>query len=296
MPSIDRFPLTAFGTGRTIRRAGSGSEGDVVLPSESQSTPGNPGIETSPKDVGAVVNALRIMRCLAGSTAPMGVAAVARATGISTSTCFNILRTLDRWRFASFNPADKTYRLGLAMAEMAAGLVGTDHAELIRPELERLALNYGTLILLWRFTDDNHLVLIDRAHSRTALRVEIAVGYRHPMLAGAIGRCVAASLRLPPAELRRRFAGLRWQSPIPFATFQAQVREAGERGWAIDQGDLFRGITAVAALVPDGQGRPRFGFSGVSITGQQGMEQLEALGRELVELATLVGRSLFPPA
>ena len=95
------------------------------------------------------------------------------------------------------------------MAELAAGLVGTSHAELIRPELERLALNYETLILLWRFMNGNHLVLVDRAHSQAALRVEIAIGYRHPMLAGAIGRCVAANLCLSEAELRQRFAGLR---------------------------------------------------------------------------------------
>jgi DNA-binding IclR family transcriptional regulator len=61
--------------------------------------------------VGAVVHALQIMRCLAASAAPLGAAAVARATGISTSTCFNILRTLTRAWFASFNPADKTCRL-----------------------------------------------------------------------------------------------------------------------------------------------------------------------------------------
>ena len=249
-----------------------------------------------PRDVGAVVNALQILRCLAASTAPVGVAAVARATGISTSTCFNILRTLARARFASFDPAGKTYRLGLAMAEMAAGLVGVSQAELIRPELERLALNHEMLILLWRFTDDGHLVLIDRAHSQTALRVEIAVGYRHPMLAGAIGRCAAARLRLPTAELRRRFAALRWQAPMPFAVFQDQVRQAGERGWAVDEGNLFRGITAVAALAADGAGRPRFGFSGVVITAQGSAARLDALGRDLVELAALVERSLFAPA
>ncbi|MDG7115625.1 helix-turn-helix domain-containing protein, partial [Streptococcus pneumoniae] len=93
-------------------------------------------------DVGAVAHAIRILRHLAGATAPLGVAAVARGTGISPSTCFNILRTLARARFVAFNDSDKTYSLGLAVAELAAGLIGVSHAELIRPELERLALNH----------------------------------------------------------------------------------------------------------------------------------------------------------
>lgn len=266
---------------------------DAVLKSETQLQ-----TETekagAQRDVGAVVNALRILQFLAASTAPVGVAGVARGTKISTSTCFNILRTLVRARFASFHTGEKTYTLGLAMAELASGLVGVSHAELIRPELERLALNYETLILLWRVTDDNHLVLIDRAHSQAAIRVEIGMGYRLPMLGGAIGRCVAAALDLSPTELRRQFAALRWQSPPPFAAYQAEVEEAREAGWALDDGMFYRGLTTVAALVADHEKRPRFGISGVSIAGQQPHQRLQELGRDLRDLATLLSASLFP--
>jgi len=268
---------------------------DAVLMAELQLKARSDKATGPQRDVGAVVNALRILQFLAASTAPVGVAAVARGTKISTSTCFNILRTLTRARFVSFHLAEKTYTLGLAMAELASGLIGISHAELIRPELERLALNYETLILLWRVTDDNHLVLIDRAHSQTAIRVEIGMGYRLPMMAGAIGRCVAAALPLTATELRRRFAALRWQSPPSFAAYQADVAKARETGWALDDGMLYRGLTTVAALVVDDERRPRFGFSGVSIAGQQTQARLDDLGRDLRELAALVGTSLFPP-
>ena len=240
----------------------------------------------SQRDVGAVVNALRILQFLAASNTPVGVAAVARGTRISTSTCFNILRTLARARFVSFHTTEKTYALGLAMAELTSGLLGVSHAELIRPELERLALNYETLVLLWRVTDDNHLVLIDRAHSHAAIRVEIGIG--------ALGRCVAAAVQLPPTELRRRFAALRWQLPPTFAAYQADVAKAQETGWALDDGALYRGLVTVAAVVADQEDRPRFGFSGVSIAGQQSQARGEGGGRDLRELATLVGLSLFP--
>ena len=143
--------------------------------------------EKTPGDVGAVVHALRILRCLAASTAPVGVAVVARDTGISPSTCFNILRTLSRAGFATFRTDDKTYTLGMGVAELATGLVGISHAELLRPELERLALNYEMLVVLWRVTDDHHLVLLDRAFSETAVRVEMRVGLRLPGFGGGGG-------------------------------------------------------------------------------------------------------------
>lgn len=247
------------------------------------------------RDVGAVVHAIRILRYLADATAPLGVAAVARGTGISPSTCFNILRTLARARFVAFHSVDKVYSLGMAVAELAAGLVGISPVELIRPELERLALNYDMLIVLWRVTDDSHIALVDRAHSLTAVRVEMRVGLRLPTLVGAVGRCFAAVSDLPETELRRRFGALRWQSPPSFEAYLADVALAGKQGWARDDGNLYRGLITAAALVTDQTSRPRFGISGITIAGQHSSETIDRLGAELKQVCDFIGTSLFPP-
>ena len=256
--------------------------------------PEAPGRDKAPGDVGAVVHALRILRCLAAATAPVGVATVARDTGISPSTCFNILRTLARAGFATFRTTDKTYTLGIGIAELATGLVGISHAELLRPELERLALNYEMLVVLWRVTEDNHVVLLDRAASQTAVRVEMRIGLRLPRLVGAVGRCVAAALDLPEDELRRAFAMLRWQDPPPFDAYLADVRRARQTGWAFDDGNLYRGLQTVAAIVRDREGQPRFGVSGITIAGQHTQGLLERLGKDLHGVARFAGASLFP--
>lgn len=249
---------------------------------------------TAQREVGAVVHATRILRHLAAATAPLGVASVARGTGISPSTCFNILRTLARSRFVAFREQDKTYTLGLAVAELSAGLVGISHAELMHPEIERLASAYDILIVLWRVTQDDHIVLIDRAFTHTAVRVEMEPGLRLPMLVGAVGRCVAALLNLPEDELRRRFATLRWQAPPSFADYAAETRLARERGWGRDDGQLYRGLVTVASLAGDRDGQPRFGFSGITINGQHPPETLARLGEDLRGVAQLASESLFP--
>src|SRR3546814_1962140 len=82
--------------------------------------------------------------------------------------------------FVSFREADKTYRLGLAVAELAVGMIGSSHLDLIRPEIERLALNHGMLIALWRITDDGHIVVLDRAFGADMVRVDMRVGSRLP--------------------------------------------------------------------------------------------------------------------
>jgi DNA-binding IclR family transcriptional regulator len=249
---------------------------------------------TGQRDVGAVVHAIGILRHLSTATAPLGVAAIARGTGISVSTCFNILRTLTRARFVSFREADKTYALGVAVAELAAGFLGMSHTELIRPELQRLAQKYDMLIVLWRVTEDGHIVLIDRAYSHTAVRVEMRMGLRLPMLVGAVGRCVAAALDLPEEELRRRFATLRWQTPPSFESYLTDTRKARQTGWSMDSHHLYRGLITVAALVTDQQNLPRFGLSGITIAAQHAEDVFPRLGEELREVARLTGKALFP--
>lgn len=248
---------------------------------------------TSPKDVGAVVNAIQILACLAASTTPMGVAAVARASGVSTSTCFNILRTLTRARYVAFHSAEKTYSLGLAIVELAAGLIGTSPTALIRPEMERLAMKHGMLVLLWRITADDHVILVDRAHSHGAIRVEISPGYRMPALAGAVGRSIAAARAMPPGELRQRFGTLRWQSSPGFEAYQAEVAAARERGWAIDDNSLYNGIISVGTVVSDAEGVPQFGLSGVCIAGQSQAKALHQFGEDLREVAGIAGKALY---
>lgn len=245
------------------------------------------------RDVGAVVHAIGILRYLSAAPAPLGVAAIARGAGVSVSTCFNILRTLSRARFVSFDEKDKTYAMGLAIAELAAGFLGMSHAELIRPEMRQLALKYEMMIVLWRVTEDGHIVLVDRAYSPTAVRVEMPVGIRLPMLVGAVGRCIAAALGLGRTELRRRFAALRWQSPPSFEAYWADVQAAREAGWSMDSGHLYKGLVTIAALVCDGNGTPRFGLSGIAIAAQHEQAVFSHLGAELRDLAALTSRALF---
>ncbi len=246
--------------------------------------------------MGAVVHAVRILRYLSATATPRGVAAIARDTGISPSSCFAILRTLARLRFVAFDAVTKTYAPGLGIAEIAAGFVGLGLAEAIRPDLERLARDHGVPLVLWRVTEDGHLVAADRAHGGVTVRVDIAPGLRLPALLGAAGRCVAAALDLPLTELEQRFALLRWQSPPDFAPYCREVALARARGWAIDAGNAYSCLHAVGAAIVDRAGRPRLALSGIGLAGQQDGAALERLGDDLGQLAASVGAVLFPAA
>lgn len=50
----------------------------------------------------------------------MGATQIARETGLNVSSAFNILRTLTHEGVLSFDPATKTYRIGMGLLEVAA--------------------------------------------------------------------------------------------------------------------------------------------------------------------------------
>lgn len=247
----------------------------------------------SPKIVGAVANAVSILRALAQMSEPAGVAVIARNTGVSVSTCFNILRTLSSERLVDFDADAKTYRIGMGVLELSLPLLGTDQANLIRPELQRLSREHKCLICLWQITEGERIVLVDRVSTARTVRVDMSNGSRLPTFVGAVGRCYAGLRNLPRDELKARFEALQWQSPPKFDEYAQDVEKARRDGYAFDFGQLFRGLEIAAAIVTDPSNKPRLGISGISIAGQLPRENIKQLGAELRDSADWISEALF---
>lgn len=249
--------------------------------------------DPSPKIVGAVANAVSILRSLAQLSEPAGVAVIARDSGVSVSTCFNILRTLSSERLVNFDPEAKTYRIGTGVLEFSLPLLGANQVDLIRPELARLSNEHKSLICLWLVTERERIVLIDRVSAARTVRVDISDGSRLPTFVGAVGRCYAAVRDLPRDVLKARFEVLQWQSPPSFDEYAQDVERAQRDGYAFDFERLFSGLESVAAIVTDQSGRPRLGISGISIAGQLARQDIERLGAALRDSSDFLSEVLF---
>jgi DNA-binding IclR family transcriptional regulator len=249
--------------------------------------------KSPPGRVPAVRQALLLLRHLAEAERPASLSMLARATTISPSSCFNLLRTLAEEGVVTFDPVAKTYELGFGLLEIASPLVSRDDAVLIRPLLDRIALQHRALITLWQMTSGDRITLIDRMYGSSPVRIEMRRGARVPALAGAIGRSVAAVTRPSTRELQRSFALLRWQTPLGFDEFLADVERARRDGFGIDLGHWTRGVHAVGTAVQDRNGTPRLCLGGLAIAGQLSLDEIRSLGAALRDTARLIGRSLY---
>lgn len=248
---------------------------------------GESSVRDTPR-VGAVVNAVAILRQVVSQTAPSGVNALARATGISPSTCFNIAKTLTAEGLLDFDPVAKTYMAGAGL--LSLGLRSSQYSDAFSRSaglLEPFAAAQGGTVVLWQVTS-RRLVLIGLAESSSATRIHMTTGYRLPLLAGAGGRCVAAALPLAKSAIAAEFPQLRWDNPPTLERYLREVGQAQRRGWAVDDGDLFSGIATVSVPLLDRRGRPAFILATSFFRGQRSKSGLAKVGAELTALAPKV--------
>ncbi len=247
----------------------------------------------SPKYVGAVENAVKIMRRLTQADEPEGVAIVARETGLNVSTTFNILKTLAKEGLVAFDERTKGYSVGMGVLELSAPLLGRNPADMIRPLMEELAGRHSVLIALWHITRSGRIVLSERVIPHNVVHADLTPGSRLPDLVGAVGRCVAAARGYEREALREAYDALRWQDPPGFDAYWEEVRQARIDGYAFDFGQLFKGLSIAATVLSDPEGEPRLGLSAISISDQIEEPELREAALALRDTSRFIERNMF---
>lgn len=244
--------------------------------------------------VGSVVQAAAVLRHLGRLERPQGVTAIATRLGISTSSCFNILKTLAAEDLATFDPQTRAYGLGPGAIELARTALGRDEVvRAARSAMHEIAKMYDVAVGLWRLGGADRLTLTALAESEAATRIHLVVGQRQPAEAGATGRAVLAARGAPDKALRVASQAVRWQQAPTSAAYAAQVHDARSRGWALDVDQIICGMTTVAAAIVDMEGRVRFCLSASTFTGRQAPLRIAAIGETLRETALDISGKVY---
>jgi DNA-binding IclR family transcriptional regulator len=245
------------------------------------------------KQVNAISRGIAILRYLDSQPAPVGVVQIARDLGFNTSTTFNLLRTLAHEWLVVFDPATKKYSPGLGVLELARGaLKHGGHIRLLHPRLKQIASEHKVTVMLWQLVSPSRAMVIDLAEAPTPIRVHFTVGQRLPSLIGALGRCFAAHLGLPKAQIRTMFKELQWQDPPTFEQYWSDVEDVRVNGYACDIGRYNRNFTTVAAPILASNGRANMAVSAITFSGDIDRSGLRALATDLKRLTKEASRAL----
>lgn len=244
------------------------------------------------KLVGALVNALKVLRYVNMIGEPVRVSQVARSLDLNVSTSYHLLRTLVHEGVLLFDPTGKTYRIGPGLLELAHGALGQlRDPKIIRTHLEEVAANYDVTATLWHRSGEDRVVLTDFAETDSAIRVHMDIGQRLPLLTGALGRCFAAQSDLTKQKQRQLYNEVRWDKAPTYAQYCDQILEARQRGYAIDRGNFGKSVTTIAAVATDREGYPTMAISIIGFSAQFDAPSARRMGEDIRDRAKSISQS-----
>ncbi len=217
---------------------------------------------------------------------PMRFTDLASVAGLPKGTLHRILSTLVETGLLRLDRSTQTYRLGVRLFEMAHHVWDEfDLRGAAEPELERLAEATGEAVRLAILDQGQALYIDERASART-IRLVSGVGSRVAVHASGVGKAILA--HMAPAE-RMEFVSelsLERYTPNTITDADALIRELDlikGRGYAISIEEQTPGVSSVAAAILDHKARS-IGAIGIVIPSFRiGVDDLHALGREVIE-------------
>lgn len=210
--------------------------------------------------VPAATRALRVLRFLASQADPVPIEAIMRACDLPRSTTYHLVNAMIEEGFVSHLVDERRYGLGVGAFEVGSGYVR-------QAPLQRIARR-PLAQLVDRTTQSAHLavlhgrdvlyVLEDRAPGRPPLVTD--VGVRLPAHLTATGRAIMASL--PPEQVRAlypdraAFSDRTGLGPRSLTALRAVLAETRRRGYALEDGEVTRGLASIAVPVLDHNEHP----------------------------------------
>lgn len=239
-----------------------------------------------PQKVNAIANGYAVLKSLAIQEAEQGVTEIAKSTGISPSSCFNILRTLVDLDLATFDAKTKGYSIGPGIFELARkGLMNDSMLAAAQPILVTLAHSLNATLSLWDIVNDSEAVLLALGQNSSPARLQLQIGSRQAIGAGATGRAALSIYDKNKQWMKDQFKKVHWQGEISFKEYMADVDRAKEVGYAIDRDKYYLGISTVSAAFIERKTGKRYCLTAVLLSGAHDDESINSVGNDLKSAA-----------
>lgn len=205
-----------------------------------------------PKGNRSVSRALEVMELFANRRRPLFITEVAKSLKLPLSSCFGIIKTLERDGFLyalgtrrGFYPTSRLLHLGQIIQQ-------NDPVEpMVREPLTKLQESTGETVVLSQQVD-LEVVAIYVIESNEPVRFHAAVGDRWPLYSTSIGRSLLGCV---PEKDRRRILARLQLAPLTELTVRDRaklaslIREGHGKGWHVSEGESFSDLLGVSSAI-----------------------------------------------
>jgi IclR family KDG regulon transcriptional repressor len=231
------------------------------------------------RDVGttSLLRALCILEMVAQKSGGFTNAEISRRLKIATSTTSYILSRLEREGYLTRDAEDGRYEIGLKVVALAHGaLRGMGLRKVAEPILHRLVAEtrYSGIVGV---LERGLMMIVDKVERPDLAFIDMDIGVRYPAHSTALGKVLLA--HLPPLKVAKRIEryAVTPASRNPKFTVEGFMRELAtvkKQGYAMSDGELYLGISAIAAPILDSNSVVR---AAVSATGPTRMAEEDKL-------------------
>lgn len=207
----------------------------------------------------------------------------AEAAGLTKSSAHRLLLSLETVGMVERD--GNRWRLGPRVVWLATVRLG--QFELRRAAVSRLRELGRTFRAAAAFSvpDGPDMVYVERQESPEPFAASARLGGRAPIWSGAAGKAVLS--RLSPSERDAHLDVDEWHRlpPQTRADVLAEIERATTRGYAVDPGTFFEGISGLAAPVCDVHGQPIAALSLILPPDRLRQNGVEGIGERLLAVA-----------
>jgi DNA-binding IclR family transcriptional regulator len=214
-----------------------------------------------------VRKAALLLRLLAQHPGGLGLSEVARLANLHHATAYRLLWTLSAAGLVESGSADRRYRLGFRILELAGVLLdGLEVRQVARPVLPWLASLSGETAHLATL-DRDEMVCLDRVDGPHPVTLRTRLGFRLPAHATSVGKAFLAFSA--PAVVERVVQSGRLTRYTEYTitsreAFLAHLEQVRRQGYAVDNQEHRLTIRCVGAPIFDHRGQP---VAAISIAG-----------------------------
>jgi DNA-binding IclR family transcriptional regulator len=247
-----------------------------------------------PEPVAALANGIHILRTFTVAEPALGVNEIARRLGMSASTVYRALVTLEDLGLVEQEAATDRYRLASGVIALAGPLLANlDVRDIARPFLEQLARDSRESVNMAIWNRDE-AVNIEQVPSPAAIKHLAPLGRRNPPHASAVGKVFLAHLSTEEAAalIARGLPRLTERTITEPARLLADLATTRERGYAVNDEELEPDLVAVAAPVRDRHGQVVAAVSVSAPSFRAPGARVHEFGALVRETAAAIGRRL----
>jgi DNA-binding IclR family transcriptional regulator len=252
------------------------------------------------RERGTVGRVFELLRHLAASAGPIGIADIAESLDLPPSTVHRMVGQFVRLGMLQRAREARKYELGMEMFRLGALMSRqVNIVDIGTPALQRIAAESGESCALGLYREaDATMFFAAVVDSSQALRYHVELFKPESVLWGASGRAILSHLPhvVPAALLKRSVKSPTGLRPLKLAVLEAELTRVREQGYAISRrGERVKDASGISAPIFGAHGRV-IGCLSLTIPSMRYQVRHEArLAQLMTDEATRLSRALGSP-